>query len=103
MQTIDPIRPQALLPLEACRADHLAPFACLVVDELAEIGRRTGACFQSLGEQLLLHLGIGKHANNLRLQAIDDWPGVAAGAMKPYQPDATTLESPCSRKVIASG
>ena len=61
-----------LFPLEACRADHLAPFARLVVDELAELGGRAGARFQSLDQQLLLHLGIGKHANNLRLQAIDD-------------------------------
>src|SRR5712692_7134338 len=61
-----------LFPFEARLADHLAPLARLVIGELAELSGRAAMRFQSLGNQLLVHLGIGERATNLVLQPIDD-------------------------------
>src|SRR5258705_11839096 len=72
MQTVNQVSRGYLFPFEACLADHLAPLARLVIDELAELSGRAAMRFQSLGKQLLFHVGIGKCASNFILQSIDD-------------------------------
>ena len=46
--------------------------ARLVIDEGAELGSGAAVGFQSLDQELLLHLGIGQRAADFHLQPVGD-------------------------------
>src|SRR6185437_13341725 len=66
-----------LLALEAGLADQAAPFVGFVRNELAEFRWRAAMGLETLGQQLLFHLGIGQRTPNAAVQPIDDrlWCG----------------------------